>query len=86
MERVALIAESVLTSREFAEVARGLRTYIIVEFEDDSSGGLGVNSDVKLRMRRRQRQEEEGGGGGKNVRIRYCGEGKRDYQLGKRSE
>jgi len=54
MERATFVAESVLSGRELAKVARGHRTNIIVEFEDDSSGGRGVNCDVKLRTRGRQ--------------------------------
>jgi hypothetical protein len=48
MELASLVAESGLSSRELAEVARGPRTDIIVELEDDSSGGFGVDCDVKL--------------------------------------
>ena len=40
MELATLVAEPALSSREFAEVARGHWADIIVELEDDSSGGL----------------------------------------------
>ena len=48
MELATLVAEPALSSRELAEVARGHWANIIVELENDSSGGLGVDGDVKL--------------------------------------
>jgi len=57
MELATLVAEPALSSREFAEVARGHRADIIVELEDDSSGGLRVDGDVKENV------TEEGRGG-----------------------
>jgi len=48
MELATLVAESGFSSRELAKVARGPRTDIIVELEDDSSCGFGVDCDVKL--------------------------------------
>lgn len=48
VELATLVTEPALSSCEFAEVARGHWTEIIVELEDDSSGGFGVDGDVKL--------------------------------------
>ena len=58
MEVTTLVAEPALSSREFAEVARGHWTDIIVELEDDSSGGLGVDGDVKLQAKQRQAEKK----------------------------
>ena len=48
MEYAALVAEPAFSSREFAEIARGHWTDIVVKLEDDSPGRLGVDFDVKL--------------------------------------
>lgn len=48
MKLAPLVAKSALSSRELAEVTRGPRTDIIVELEDNSSGRLGVDGNVKL--------------------------------------
>ena len=48
MELAPFVAESAFSGRELAEVARGLRTVFVIELEDDSPGGLGVDCDVKL--------------------------------------
>jgi hypothetical protein len=45
----ALVAKAAFSSREFAEVARGSWADIIIELEDDPSGGPGVDSDIELR-------------------------------------
>ena len=42
------VAIAVLAGRELAEVARGHRTDIVIELEDDPSGRLGVDCDVEL--------------------------------------
>jgi hypothetical protein len=51
METAALVAESWFSSSKFAEVTRGHWAYIVVELEDDSPDGLGVDCDVKLRAK-----------------------------------
>ena len=48
MKTAALVAETALSGRKFAEVARGFWTYIVVELEDDSPDGVRVDCDVKL--------------------------------------
>jgi hypothetical protein len=48
VEAATLVTESTFSSRELAKVARCHWTDIIVELEDDSSGGLGVDCDVEL--------------------------------------
>lgn len=48
METAALVAESAFSSSEFAEVARGSWTNVVIKPEDDSSDGPGVDCDVKL--------------------------------------
>lgn len=48
MEFTPLVAEPAFSSREFAEIARGIWTFFVIELEDDSSSGLGVDCDVKL--------------------------------------
>ena len=53
MKLATLVTESAFSSRELAEVSRGLRTFVVVELEDDSPGGFGVNCNVKLSARQR---------------------------------
>lgn len=48
MELASLVAEPAFSGCELAEVTRGHWADIIVELEDDSSGGFGVDGDVKL--------------------------------------
>ena len=48
METTALVTETAFSGREFAEVARGMWTFLVIELEDDPSDGLGVDGDVKL--------------------------------------
>ena len=48
VEPATFVAESRCSSRKLAEVARGSRTDVVVKFENDSSGGFGVDLDVKL--------------------------------------
>lgn len=75
MERATLVAESALSSRELAEVARGHRADIIVELEDDSPGGFGVNGDVKLRVRVSAEEDESGCGVKTHVYVAEGGKG-----------
>lgn len=53
MELATLVTESAFSSREFTEVAGGPRADIVVELEDNSPGGFGVNCNVKLSARQR---------------------------------
>jgi len=48
VEQATLVTETGFSSREFAKVAGGHGADIIIELEDDSSGGLGVDYDVKV--------------------------------------
>lgn len=50
VEGAASISEAVLARRQLAEIPRSLGDDVVVEFEDDAPGGLGVDGDVKLRM------------------------------------
>lgn len=72
MEFTTLVAESTLSSRELAEVARGFWTVIVIELEDDSPGGLGVDCDVKLQAEWGQlvNSDEDVSEG---VQRRFCG-------------
>lgn len=51
MEVAVLVTKPAFSSAEFAEVARGPWTSIIVEFEDDSPCRSGVDGDFKLHAR-----------------------------------
>lgn len=48
VELASLVAEPAFSSCELTEVARGHRTDVIVELEDNSPHGLGVDFNVKL--------------------------------------
>lgn len=49
MEATALVAESVFSGGKLTKVARGLGTDIVIELEDNPTGGLGVDCHVELR-------------------------------------
>jgi hypothetical protein len=70
MEVAALVTESAFPSSEFAEVARGFWTNVVIELEDDSSSRLGIDCDVKLQgewcQLRKSGVDVEG------VRRRFC--------------
>ena len=53
METRANVAEAVFAGGELTEVLGGLRDYIVVELEDDATGGLSVDVDVKLEAKQR---------------------------------
>jgi hypothetical protein len=70
MELAALVTEPGPSSRELAEVTGGFGAFFIVELEDDSTGGLGVDGDVKLQARQRQLGKTKWMWGG-DARKRY---------------
>jgi len=47
MERAAFVSKSVLTGGEFTEVPGSLGNNIVIEPEDDATGGLVVDCDIK---------------------------------------
>lgn len=48
VERRASVTKAVLASRELTEVTRCPRDVLVVQFEDNSTGRLGIYSDVEL--------------------------------------
>jgi hypothetical protein len=71
VELAAFVAEPAFASREFAEVAGSHRTNVVVELENDSPDGLGVDFDVKLLGRRGQHWKANVGVGGNDAQIRF---------------
>ena len=53
VEAGALVAEAVLACGELTEVPRGLGDNVVKELEDDATGGLSVDVDVKLEAKQR---------------------------------
>jgi len=47
MERAAFVSKSVLTGGEFTEVLGSLGNNIVIELEDDTTGGGSVDGDIK---------------------------------------
>jgi hypothetical protein len=48
MERASFVSISVLAGSELTEVPGRLGNNIVVELEDDATGGFAVDGDVKL--------------------------------------
>ena len=48
MESASFVSKSVLASREFTEILGGVGDNIVVELEDDPTGLLAVDGDIKL--------------------------------------
>lgn len=48
MERAAFVSKSVLTGGEFTEVLGSLGNNIVIELEDDTTGGVSVDGNIKL--------------------------------------
>jgi hypothetical protein len=55
VERGIFIAKTVLAGRELPEVSCGIGDDIVVQFEDDSTGTITTDVDVKLGGPRKQR-------------------------------
>jgi len=47
MERGSLVAKAMLTSGKLAEVSSSLRDGVVIKFEDNPPGRLGVDSNIK---------------------------------------
>ena len=92
MEVAALVTKPSFPCAEFAEVAGGPWTGIIVELEDDSSCGSGVDGDFKLHAKGCELKKANGcgvktyedvtGGGRKEVVSGRKATGEGDLPLG----